>query len=147
MQDTQIAHIRSFNRWYTTVIGVLDKYYLNSEFSLTEVRILYELHERPGALNASKLNELLGLDKGYLSRILQQFGKRKLIEKRKSQDRRSSLLSLSAKGRQVFSLLDMASQEHTRLLLSRLNHSDSIKLVAHMGAIRQILEQTNMQNK
>jgi DNA-binding MarR family transcriptional regulator len=147
MQETQIAQIRSFNRWYTTVIGVLDKYYLNSEFSLTEVRILYELRDRPGVLTASKLIELLGLDKGYLSRILQQFGKKKLIGKRKSEDRRSSQLFLSAKGRQVFAVLDMASQEHTRLLLSRLTPSDSIKLAAHMSSIRQILEQANMQNK
>jgi DNA-binding MarR family transcriptional regulator len=147
MQEVQIAQIRSFNRWYTMVIGVLDKHYLNSEFSLTETRILYELHDRPGVLTASKLIELLGLDKGYLSRILQQFGKKRLIEKKRSEDRRSYHLVLSANGRQVFALLDSASQEHTRQLLSRITHSDSIKLVAHMGAIRQILEQANMQNK
>src|SRR5689334_6151533 len=103
MMPESIAHIRSFNRFYTTIIGLLNQHYLNSEFSLTEVRILYELAHRPQGTTASQLIALLALDKGYLSRLLHQLDKKKLLVKKPSDtDKRSSLLSLSVLGQTTF---------------------------------------------
>src|SRR5256885_9015103 len=99
--NPRIATIRRFNRWYTRQIGLLNEGLLDSPFSLTEVRALYELthRENPMAVN---LCQELGLDAGYLSRILRKFEKQGLVEKKgSSTDARQSLLSLTRKGRQV----------------------------------------------
>ena len=145
MKANQIAQIRSFNRFYTSVIGLLDKHYLNSEFSLAEVRILYEMYHQPGGITASTLIELLNLDKGYLSRILLRLEKKKLIKKRKSvHDRRSFYLCLSPHGKNIFEKLNAASQEQAIQLLLPLRHSETVKLIDHMEAIRQILKNADI---
>jgi DNA-binding MarR family transcriptional regulator/ribosomal protein S18 acetylase RimI-like enzyme len=142
MDENQIAQIRSFNRFYTSVIGLLDKNYLNSEFSLTEVRILYELYHHPDGISASELISLLNLDKGYLSRMLDQFEKAKLVEKRQSAvDKRSSNLFLTGSGKEIFERLNAASSEQIRHLLSSQDERDIAKLVHHMNAITQIMQQ------
>lgn len=145
MKEEDISQIRSFNRFYTTVIGILDKNYLNTEFSVTESRILYELNVHPEGITASGFIELLQLDKGYLSRILQQFQKKKLIEKKTvDKDKRSHLLYLTETGKQVYSRLNESSQLQTKELLSPLKEKQIIKLIDHMNGIRQILSQTNI---
>lgn len=145
MKEDYIAQIRSFNRFYTMVIGILDKNYLNTEFSLTESRIMYELNTHPEGMTARDFIELLQLDKGYLSRILQQFEKKKLIEKKNvAHDKRSYLLYLSQTGKQAFSQLNENSQLQTEELLSPLKEKQMIKLIEHMNGIRQILSQTNI---
>jgi DNA-binding MarR family transcriptional regulator len=99
MDPAYILEIRAFNRWYTFLIGLLDRYYLNSGYSLTEVRVLYEIHHAEGGITAHALTALLGLDKGYLSRMLRQFEKDKLLDKKRSgTDMRSFYLRLSKKG-------------------------------------------------
>ena len=102
----QIAAVRGFNRFYTRQIGVLDRGFLDSPFSLTEVRVLYELSARH-RLTATDLGRDLGLDAGYLSRLLQGFRSRKLIKTAPSAtDGRQSILELSAHGRRVFAGLE-----------------------------------------
>ncbi|WP_431215832.1 hypothetical protein ACQ86N_14930 [Puia sp. P3] len=75
MQQKTISRIRAFNRYYTNIIGLLDRHILNSSYSLPEARILYELNHREG-IQASGIIESLGIDKGYLSRILDEFSTR-----------------------------------------------------------------------
>jgi DNA-binding MarR family transcriptional regulator len=143
MIEDKIARIRSFNRYYTSVIGLLDKQYLNSEFSLTEARILYELYHCMDGMTAKDIIELLNLDKGYLSRILQSFEKRKLIEKRQSEnDKRSFYLYLSPNGSAVFSKLNIASQQQVADLLTAFTEREINELTDHMEAIRNILEKS-----
>jgi DNA-binding MarR family transcriptional regulator len=148
MNEDQISQIRLFNRYYTSVLGLLDKHYLNSDFSLTETRIMFELFHRPDGLTASGLIELLNLDKGYLSRILKMFEKRKLVVKdRSADDKRSFHLRLSDAGITVFLKLNAAAEQLTSQMLNSLSDEEAEKLVGHMSAIRQILSKANTQNK
>src|SRR5947209_11629870 len=104
--DEPVAAVRRFTRFYTRQIGVLQERLLASPFSLTESRVLYELAHRDG-LTASALAQDLGLDPGYLSRILRAFAERGLVERRPCEDdARQHRLTLTAGGRRAFALLD-----------------------------------------
>src|SRR5882757_1637459 len=104
--EQRIATVRHFNRFYTQKIGVLNDGLLKSSFSLTEARLLYELAARD-QLTATVLRKELGLDAGYLSRLLQRFEKNRLIVRRPSpEDGRQSLLSLTDRGHRAFAPLD-----------------------------------------
>ncbi len=100
--------VRHFNRFYTAQIGVLDRDLLGSGRSLSEARVLYELATRE-PLTAGDLTRSLGLDPGYLSRMLAGFEKEGLLERRRSaEDGRVSHLALTSKGRAVYAELDTA---------------------------------------
>ncbi|HYK20788.1 MAG TPA: helix-turn-helix domain-containing GNAT family N-acetyltransferase [Pyrinomonadaceae bacterium] len=134
-----IEAVRRFNRFYTRQIGVLRESWADSAFSLTEVRVLYELAHRQD-LTAAKLGNDLDLDRGYLSRILQSFEKRGLIRKTRSEaDARQSHLSLTAKGRKVFAPLNTRSQEDVGAMLNRLSTSDQKTLIDAMSIIERLL--------
>ena len=121
MDDPHVSAIRGFNRFYTRQIGILDRGYLQSPFSLAEARVLYELCYRPAAPTATQLSQELRIDAGYLSRILRDFANRGLIKRTTSpDDARSTLLALTAKGRKVFGELDRRSSHEARALVERL---------------------------
>jgi DNA-binding MarR family transcriptional regulator/GNAT superfamily N-acetyltransferase len=135
----RIAAIRRFNRFYTRHIGLLDEGLLSSPLSLTEARILYELAHRKQS-TAAELCDLLGLDPGYLSRILAGFGKNHLIEKRQSPtDARQTLLALTKKGRQAFEPLNARSEEQVRSILGRLSPARQDDLLHSMQTVESIL--------
>src|SRR5919197_2621246 len=116
--NQRVAAMRRFSRFYTRLIGVLQEGYLRSPFSLTEVRVIYELahHE---TTTATELSNELGLDLGYLSRILSNFEKRGLINKVMSKtDGRQSMLSLTDEGQEVFALVNVRSQNEIAAMLS-----------------------------
>jgi DNA-binding MarR family transcriptional regulator/N-acetylglutamate synthase-like GNAT family acetyltransferase len=134
-----IHAIRAFNRFYTRQIGVLREGLLKSPFSLTELRVLYEIahRERP---TATELCQQLGLDPGYLSRILRGFEKRGLIRKSASQaDGRQSLLELTARGKETFSALDARQSEEVAAMLSQLPTAEQSRLVQAMRVIETVL--------
>ena len=142
MKADHIANIRSFNRYYTRILGLLDKYILNSQYTLSEVRILYELatHEN---LTASNLIETLQIDKGYLSRIILDLRIKKLIQSRKSdEDGRSLELSLTKLGRKEFKSLNRASDLQLASILEKLTNAECDKLVRNMNEIVAILSKT-----
>jgi DNA-binding MarR family transcriptional regulator/GNAT superfamily N-acetyltransferase len=139
MNDSFLHHnieaVRQFNRFYTRQIGVLREGLLNSEFSLTEVRILYELAERKG-LTASELGKDLGLDAGYLSRILRGFKKRGLIDSKVSEvDGRQFLLRLTEQGKKSFAPLQAGAQQETGEMLSKLSMAEQRRLIEAMNTI------------
>jgi MarR family transcriptional regulator, organic hydroperoxide resistance regulator len=143
--QNQLAEFRAFNRFYTSMLGLLDRHYLNSEFSLTEVRILYELNHAQQGITAKELAESLQLDKGYLSRILQQFEKKLLVAKEKSlQDGRSAFLHLTDKGISAFKPLDLAARQQASELLGALPANDVKQLLKSMAVIQAILNKVNI---
>jgi DNA-binding MarR family transcriptional regulator len=102
----RVAAVRRFNRFYTQHLGVLQDGWLDSPFSLTQARVLYEIKARDRA-TATDIGRELGLDAGYLSRILRGFEKSGLIRKQVSpDDGRRSFLSITAKGRKAFDPLE-----------------------------------------
>src|SRR5215813_8283335 len=116
----RIAAVRRFNRFYTQRIGVLQAAWLDSQFSLTEARVLYELKARAGT-TATEIARELGLDAGYLSRILHRFEKLKLIRKETSSvDARQSFLTLTEHGRKAFAPLETRSNRDVGAMLARL---------------------------
>jgi DNA-binding MarR family transcriptional regulator/ribosomal protein S18 acetylase RimI-like enzyme len=135
----QIDAVRRYNRFYTRKIGVLDEGFLKSPFSLTETRVLYELAQR-GETTATRMGEELGLNAGYLSRILRRFQERRLVEsKRSEKDGRQSLLSLTPKGRAAFARLDQESKRQVGAMLEPLSEADRRALVGAMEGIERLL--------
>jgi DNA-binding MarR family transcriptional regulator/GNAT superfamily N-acetyltransferase len=133
----QVEAIRRFNRFYTRRIGVLEEGLLASPFTLTQARILFELGTRP-TLIAGKLVEILGLDPGYLSRILRSFVAKRLVARQRSaEDGRRALLSLTTKGRQAFGELDRKSRKSTGELISSLSAIQRRRL---LGAVKSLEE-------
>src|SRR5260221_9130006 len=113
----RVAVVRSFNRFYTQKLGVLQHGWLDSPFSLTEARVLYEIKQR-GRATASGIVRDLGLDAGYLSRILRRFQKSGLIRKDVSpDDGRQSFLSMTARGRKAFDPLETRTERQVGTVL------------------------------
>jgi len=136
--SSHVETVRRFNRFYTRQIGLLNEGLLDSPFSLTEVRALYELAHREQP-TAAELCKDLGLDSGYLSRILRKFEKQQLIEKKGSQDARQSLLSLTRKGRKAFDPLEARSDEQVAAMLGKLPPAKQRDLVHAMQTIESVL--------
>lgn len=137
--DPQIEAVRRFNRLYTQKIGVLEDRRLYAPFSLAETRVLYELAHRERA-TASDLCRDLGLDAGYLSRLLRGLERQGLIARRPAEtDGRQSLLSLTQAGRSSFGPLEDASRRVLGDLLGGLTEPERTELVAAMGTIETLL--------
>jgi DNA-binding MarR family transcriptional regulator/GNAT superfamily N-acetyltransferase len=137
--DGQIAAVRAFNRFYTGKLGVLDQRLLKSPFSLSEARVLYELAHRVDPA-AKEIGIELGLDPGYLSRIVQKFWDDGLITRKPvPSDRRQYRLGLTAKGRQAFSKLERSSRDDVADMLARLPHGEHGRLIAAMAMIERLL--------
>ena len=131
----RVAAVRRFNRFYTQKLGVLQRGWLDSPYSLTEARVLYEIRERKRA-TASDIARDLDLDAGYLSRILRRFHRLGLLRKDVSpDDGRQSFLSMTAHGRRAFAPLETRSQRQVGALLNRLSVPEQDRLV---GAMRMV---------
>jgi DNA-binding MarR family transcriptional regulator/GNAT superfamily N-acetyltransferase len=143
MTDTALAErieaVRRFSRFYTRHIGALEEGLLRTPFSLTEARVMYELGQR-ATTTATELGTELGLDAGYLSRILRGFHARGLLDRRPSQtDARQTRLSLTAAGRAAFAELDAASRHDIGAMLETLSIRDQEQLVNAMRTIESVL--------
>jgi DNA-binding MarR family transcriptional regulator/GNAT superfamily N-acetyltransferase len=137
--DLRIQSFRRFNRFYTQRIGVLQKGLLGSPFSLAEARVLFELTHRDRPTAAELVREL-GLDPGYLSRILRGFFRQGLLKKEASKDDgREQHLFLTAAGRQAFDDLDRRTQDDLRGVLGRIPAAEQQRLVEAMNTIENVL--------
>ncbi len=140
--ETRIDAVRRFNRFFTRRIGVLREGLLHSPYSLTEARVLFEISHRGDLLTASELSRELGLDQGYLSRILSRLERQGLIDKVRSEaDGRQRLLSLTPDGKAVFSLLDDRSREEVAEVLGGLSEEDQCRLLEAMRTIEGVLDE------
>ena len=136
---TQVQALRAFNRFYTRQIGVLDPY-LGDRFSLTEVRVLYELAHRQEP-TAVKIGRELGLDAGYLSRMLARFQRQGWLSRKASPgDGRQILLTLTKAGLAVFEPLQERSREAAAALLATMSATHRRQLLGAMATIEHMLE-------
>jgi DNA-binding MarR family transcriptional regulator/GNAT superfamily N-acetyltransferase len=134
-----VAAVRSFNRFYTSQIGVLQDGLLESPFSLTEVRVLYELAHREAPV-AKDLASDLRIDPGYLSRILVRLKKRRLVVQTSSKDdARQRPLALSARGTKAIAGLDARANDEVRRMLAAVSEADRPRLTEAMRTIEALL--------
>ncbi len=139
MANAHVDAVRQFNRFYTKQIGVLQEGLLGSPFSLTEVRVLYEIAHGPG-VGAADLASRLRIDRGYLSRILARFQKSGIVRFESSAaDGRRSLLSLTAKGKRTFDALEARQHEEVAALLAPVAPGGRRRLIESMRTIELIL--------
>jgi DNA-binding MarR family transcriptional regulator/GNAT superfamily N-acetyltransferase len=147
VSENDIEQVRGFNRFYTKQIGLLREGLLKAPFSLTQARVLYELGRRPRA-RSSELAVELGLDPGYLSRLLKGFDRQHLIKRFPSpQDRRVADVSLTPAGRAEFERLSARSRAETAQMLSAMGSSQQQRLVGCMTSIRQLLAPSDDSDK
>ena len=138
-KPTIISEIRAFNRFYTNIIGVVDRHILDSPYSLTEVRILFEIYHDPNS-TAREIKSFLHVDEGYLSRTVDKLIKQGLIARRKSEnDGRSFILSLSKKGEKEFLKLSERSEAVVESMIMHLSSDEKNKLVFMMRRLQELL--------
>lgn len=140
LKDQSVVHaIRKFNRFYTNILGLLDKHMLDSAFSLSEIRVLYEIGNMDKC-TAKKITEKLKMDSGYLSRVIKQFERRKLIYRIQSDDdRRWYFLYLTSEGENLLSDLQKQSDKHINQMIGSLTNNRKKKLLESMNTIEDCL--------
>jgi DNA-binding MarR family transcriptional regulator len=137
-----IDRIRSFNRYYTNIIGLLDRHFLASPFSLIEGRVLYEICNIEEC-SAKKIREKIAIDEGYLSRILNRFVKLGLIKRTSSShDGRLRIITPTEKGKRAFTRLNENSNKLISQLIEKLSKEERADLLKKMEGIRAMLEGT-----
>ena len=145
MAPTQefIDNIRSFNRFYTNIIGLLDQHFLDTPFSLTEGRVLYEIRHIEEC-SAKKIRENILIDEGYLSRIIDRFMEKGLITKTPSpNDRRLHIIVLTKKGQAEFSKMNENSNRLISQITEKLSEEESAELVRMMEQIQELLTKSS----
>jgi DNA-binding MarR family transcriptional regulator len=140
--DEQVEQMRSFNRFYTNLIGLLNQHIYESPYSLTEVRVLYEINNNDQP-TARRIMETISIDEAYLSRILLKFQKEKLLRKEQSTtDKRVYYITPTEKGRKVFGTLNDRSQQSLKNLLEKLPAGERSALIGHLQQVQQLLNKT-----
>lgn len=140
--DEQVAQMRGFNRFYTNLIGLLNNHIYESPYSLTEVRVLYEINNGEN-VTARGIMETISIDEAYLSRIILKFQKEKLLKKEQSKtDKRVYYISPTEKGRKIFGTLNDRSQESLKNVLEKLSAAERTTLVGHLQQVQQLLNKT-----
>jgi DNA-binding MarR family transcriptional regulator/GNAT superfamily N-acetyltransferase len=137
--DQRLEIVRGFNRFYTSKIGVLQERYLKGPFSLAQARVLYELAHRRTS-TAAALAKDLGLDAGYLSRILGGFQKQGMLGRKPVEaDGRKHALCLTARGQRAFAKINADARVEIGAMLLGLSVAEQVRLVDSMQAIESLL--------
>jgi DNA-binding MarR family transcriptional regulator len=139
VKNDPISRIRAFNRFYTTVIGVTNNNIYQSDYSLTEVRVMFEACNNPG-ITARQLKTLLKIDEGYLSRLVAKLVKKKILVKKQSrEDKRVFSLELSESGKRIFGELNKRSSEDISELVRHLTEEQLAELLSHLDRLKALL--------
>jgi len=139
MNREKVNKIRAANRFYTRVIGLLNRYLNDSQYTLPEVRVMYEIYHHK-QITSKEITELLSMDKSYLSRMLLSFDKKGLIKRKTDKtDTRAQDIALSAKGEKEFLAINQSTENQIAALLSALNKQEVEELIVHMEGIQKIL--------
>jgi DNA-binding MarR family transcriptional regulator/GNAT superfamily N-acetyltransferase len=139
MATDTITDIRTFNRFYTRWVGALERHHLGSSFSLVEARVLYEIANRPGII-ARDIVHQLGLDAGYLSRMLKRFEADGLLQRDTAADGRAAALRATAVGMALFGELNRKAAERVSDAISGLSEQQRAQLTSAMGLISHLVE-------
>ncbi|MBG9854828.1 MarR family winged helix-turn-helix transcriptional regulator [Bacillus wiedmannii] len=146
MDKKIIYDIRQFNRFYTKVLGLFNNQILDTDYSLTEARILFEISERTDCI-ANNLVQELNIDRSYMSRIIRRFEKEELIKKRISiKDSRKNLLFLTKKGEELLDIIHIQSDEQLNQLFDGLSDSEINEIRNSMMIIKEKLDK-NIEQK
>ena len=138
--DSSVAAFRGFNRFYTRLIGVLDERLIESGFSLTEARVLFELGLR-AERSAGEIASELSIDPGYLSRILRKLEDGGLLDRSAAPtDARQAILRLTRKGKSALADLDRRSSAQAAGILDKLTPAQRVTLVRSMGEVKSVLD-------
>jgi DNA-binding MarR family transcriptional regulator len=138
MKDV-IDKVREFNRFYTGIIGVMNNHILESDYSLSEVRVMFEIYHHPN-ITARQIKEIIELDEGYLSRLVNKLVKQKVITRVKSkEDNRVSALTLSKKGKDIFLRLNQRSSNDVSAILQHLSKSQQEELLRLLEKVKALL--------
>lgn len=137
MATDLIAHIRAFNRHYTRWVGALDRWHLGSSFSLAEARVLYELAHQPGII-ARDIIQRLGLDPGYLSRLLKRFETDGLVQREPAADGRAVALFPTQVGKALFAQLDRKAADRIAEAIADLGEQERERLIVAMGLVARL---------
>jgi len=144
MKHDIISRFREFNRYYTQVIGLTNNHILDSQYSLSEVRVLYEIYHNP-AITARQIKEVIQVDEGYLSRLIKKLVNQNLIIKSKSKtDNRASSLSLSKNGVKTFLDLNDRSSKSIESLVKHLNENEEKELILVFERIKNLLSKDGL---
>lgn len=140
MKKELVNTLRDFNRFYTTVLGVVNNHILESDYSLTEARIIYEVNEQEG-ITARAIKEKLQIDEGYMSRMVAKLVKQGILKKNQSkEDKRIFGLALTAKGRQIAADINRQSDEQVKSLVKHLDPREREQLTGLIMQVKQLLE-------
>jgi DNA-binding MarR family transcriptional regulator len=137
-QSQPVEALRAFNRFHTRFSGVLDSSFMGSGLSLTEARILFEIANRQPVL-ASALQAELGLDRGYLSRLISRFERRGWIERGRGEDARQRPIALTKEGRVFFEALDRRTHDHVSDSIAHLTKTEGSLLVEALATVTRLL--------
>ena len=144
MKDSTVAEMRAFNRFYTALVGVLNRKFLNGKLSLPETRVLHAIYTAEG-ITANDIVPLLHIDKSYLSKILIRFEKLKFLTKKvSSTDGRAYHLYLTAIGRKELEFYNHLSDEFVKQILVQLPEKDCEELINCMRQITGILQRVKL---
>jgi DNA-binding MarR family transcriptional regulator len=134
-----VNRIRIFNRFYTNIIGLLDRHFLDTEFSLTEGRVVYEINHTE-LCTAKKIREHIDIDEGYLSRLIDKFIKNGIVRKTPAlEDRRFHILELTEKGQREFSKLNENSNKMITQMIEKLSEQERTELIEMMERIQELI--------
>ncbi len=141
-----IGNIRAFNRFYTNRLGLFNSHFLDSEYSFTEARILYEIFHDPDS-SVRKIHRSLGVDEGYLSRTIERLAQQGLVRKLQSEtDRRRYILSLSGVGKKIYRQLEKQSAASIAGMLEHLAPAEQAEVESCMLRIKQLLSKSGSHN-
>jgi len=139
MKTDVINKIREFNRFYTGVIGVTNNYILESDYSLTEVRAMYEIYHNPN-ITARQLKEILKIDEGYLSRLIAKLVKKNIIKRTQTKDdNRIFSLILTQTGENTFLQLNQCSSDAVAETIQHLTKSEQTELIYLLDNIKKLI--------
>lgn len=136
--DEAVAAVRGFNRFYTRFVGALNAHFLGSDLSLVEARVLYEIATREAPV-ACLIQTELGMDAGYLSRIVRRFQSKGWINRLRGDDARRRPILLTAAGREAFAALDTRQRAHVANSVEALGPTDRSALIGALGSAKALL--------